>query len=88
VGGQVGVVGIAQVGQSRRPLDAKRDPCGGAQSGAGQYSCLIREADEPRFEGRIPESGEQQAIVHIEPLRIVTFGPGHNVGGAQQGVTT
>ena len=30
VGGKVGAAGVSQVGQSRRPFDTERGPCGGA----------------------------------------------------------
>jgi hypothetical protein len=33
----------------------------------------IGEADQARVEGRIPERGEEQAVMHIEPLRVVAF---------------
>jgi hypothetical protein len=75
---------VSQVGQSRRPLDAERGSRGGAQFGADERASFIGEADQARVEGRIPERGKEQAVVHVEPLRVDAFGPGHDVGGPQQ----
>jgi hypothetical protein len=75
VGGQVGAVGVSQVEEAGRAFEAKTGPGGGARSGAGEHGSVIGEADQPGIEGRVPESCEQQSVVHIEPLRVVTFGP-------------
>ena len=85
VDGQVGAMGVSQIGQPRRALDTERSSRGSAQFGAGQDSAVIGEADEARVKRRIPQCRKEQAIVHIEPLRVVALGPRQDVGGAQQG---
>ena len=46
---------------------------------------VFGEADEAGVEDRIPKCRENQAVVHIETLRVVAIGPRHDVGGTQQG---
>jgi hypothetical protein len=74
VGGQVGVVGASQIGQSRCPLDAECGSRGSTQLRAGEHGSVIGEADQALVEGGIPEGGEEQAVVDIEALCVVAFG--------------
>jgi hypothetical protein len=46
VGGQVGAVGVSQLGQSRRALDAECSSGGGAEFGADKRATVIGEADQ------------------------------------------
>ena len=84
MGGKVGAMRVAQMGQSRRASNTERGTGGGAQSGVGEHGTVVSEAEETRIERGIPERGEEQAVVHIEPLRVVAFGPRDDVGGPQQ----
>ena len=69
MGGKVGAMRVAQMGQSRRASNTERGTGGGAQSGVGEHGTVVSEAEETRIERGIPERGENQTVVHIEPLR-------------------
>jgi hypothetical protein len=85
VGIEVRAVAVSQVGESRRSFDAEGGARAWAQLRADEHGSVIGEADKARVEGRVPQSGEEEAVVHVEPLCIVALGPWHDVGGAQQG---
>lgn len=78
-------MGVPEIGQRRRALDAERGPRRAAQRRAHEGGSIIGEADEPRVERGIPQRREQQPIVHVKSFRVAAFGPRHDMGGAQQG---
>jgi len=77
-------VGISQAGQWWRLPDTECGPRRGAQFGVGKHGSVIGEADQPRVEGGVPQRRKHQAVMDIEPLCLVAFGPGHDVGGSKQ----
>src|SRR5579863_173031 len=75
---------ISQMENSRGTVEAKSGPRGGAQFGARERGSIMGEADQAGVECGIPQCRKQQAVVHVEALYIVAFGPRNDVGGAQQ----
>jgi hypothetical protein len=69
VNSQVAAMHVSQIGQSSCALNAERGSRGVAQFVADEHGAVIRKADDASVEGRIPQCREEQAIVHIEPLR-------------------
>ena len=70
VNSQVAAMHVSQIGQSSCALNAERGSRGVAQFVADEHGAVIRKADDGSVEGRIPQCREEQAIVHIEPLRV------------------
>ncbi len=84
VRGEVGAVCVTQAAECGRRLKSEGLTGGCAQRGAGAHRAVIGKGDEAGVKGCIPQRGEQQAVVHVEALRVVAVGPGHDVRGAQE----
>lgn len=55
-----------------------------SQARAREWRAVVREADEPLIEGRIPKRRQEEAIVHVEPFIVSALRPGPDMRGAKQ----
>ena len=84
VRGKVGAVRLAQALERRRCLDGESLAGDGAEQWAGERSAVIGEADKALIESRVPQRREQETVVDVEALLVITIGPWHDVRGSQK----
>src|SRR5579883_380289 len=83
--GEVRAVLVAQAVEARRRGETERGARDGAERWGGDREAVVVEGDEAFVEGGVPESGEEEAVMDVEALRIArAVRPADDVRGAQQ----